>query len=125
MKPENFTIRGIKNFRKELAVVIRIKKHLRKQEQNQNLKQFSAEAVEMAQKESTSLENLRVLARHYNIAYAEFRGKARSQIENKTGENTRQPDESLILSIKEAMAKAMTPVVPVNPVVPEVMPNAS
>ena len=118
MKPENFTVVGVKSFMKELAVTIRILKQLRKQEENQHIQHFAPEAIERAKKES--LGSLRFQARHYHIAYSEFRGNVRSQIETKA---TLKADESLILSLKEAMLAAMPkPIEAVN--VPEVASNA-
>jgi hypothetical protein len=108
MKIEKYTVPAVKAFLKDLAVMIRILKQLRKEEQNQRIGHFPADAIELAKAES--LDTLRFQARHYHIAYSEFRGKERSQIENKA--NT-QPDESLISGIKAAMAEANPRVVEV------------
>ena len=101
MKMENYTVAGVKAFLKDLAAMIRILKQLRKEEQNQHIGHFPADMIERA--ESESLGILRYQARHYHIAYSEFRGRERNQIENKA--NT-EPDESLISNIKDAMAEA-------------------
>jgi len=108
MKIEKYTVSAVKAFLKELAIMIRISKQLRKCTENQRIEHFPAEAVKKASNES--LDSLRHQARHYHIAYSEFRGRERSQIENKT--NTKV-DEALIAQIKSAMAEASPRVVEV------------
>jgi hypothetical protein len=100
MKTENYTVPAVKAFLKELAIMIRILKQLRKEEQNQHLQHIPADVIERARAES--LDTLRYQARHYHIAYSEFRGRERNQIENKA--NTKA-DESLIAQIKTAMTE--------------------
>lgn len=104
MKTENYTVPAVKAFLKELAIMIRILKQFRKEEQNRRIEHFPAELVKKACTES--LDTLRYQARHYHIAYSEFRGRERNQIENKA--NTKA-DESLITQIKAAMAEANPP----------------
>ena len=120
MKPENFTIPSIKAFLKDLALMIRICKQLRKLEKNQHLDHFKVEDVAAAAKKVTSLYSLRFQARHYHIAYCEFRGRTRQQIEAKVNHATAKfnTDEKLIISLKESMVAANQALLPVTPEVP-------
>ena len=63
MKIESYTVSGVKAFLKELAVMIRILKQLRKEEQNQQIGHFPADAIERAKAES--LDTLRFQSRYY------------------------------------------------------------
>lgn len=114
MKCTSYKVKGVKAFLKELSEVIRVAKQLRKLERNRKLGKIPEDIMDKATK--SSVESLKFLARHHHIAYSEFRGRTREEIERKT--NT-EPDESLIKTIKDEMAKA-------NPrQEPEVVPDAA
>lgn len=114
--PKTYLVSDIKSFLKQLATVIRIKKIMRKEPHNQHLEGFSPEQLDMAKKMFTyggfqPLENIRALAsaketyRAHHIAYCEFRGKSRSQIENKTSDGSPYPPK-WVEEIKAKMLSA-------------------
>ena len=115
MKPASYTFQGIKNFRKELDTVIRIKKQQRKDTTNQRLHGFSAEQLAFADTMSPlpsesnyikayALKDLRDTARSYHIAISELRGHTREEIERNPETDA---DEKFILSIKSQITSAM------------------
>jgi hypothetical protein len=116
------TIKNVKEYLKGIAKRITILKVLRKDIPNQNLKGFDPTLVDEVKKLTeekpgtyryyTTPEYLvRTNAsefRHYHIAYCEFRGKTREQIENKVSEHTtRNTDEKYITIIKERIIHDM------------------
>jgi len=108
MKPENHTISKVRQFLKLQSEVIHVLKQLRKCEQNQHIGSVSPEAqavIESYKKRpyytaDFFLAGLRNDARHYHIAWSEFFGKTREQIEAKSN---KPPCEELIQSIKYAL----------------------
>lgn len=111
----DYTLKGVKAYLKNLAKIIRIKKHLRKDAQNQHVEQFSAEDLALAATIQPSswdtrgvwlISNLKAEYRSLHIAYCEFRGKTREQIESKVTEGN-EPNESQIKTNLEMISAAM------------------
>ena len=117
MYSEKHTIKNIKSYLKNIAKRITILKQLRKMECNQNLKGFDPKLVDEVKDlvNKSYSENYLVKVnskefRHYHIAYCEFRGKTRKQIENKVSEVTLlyyNTKEEYIKEIKEKMTHDM------------------
>jgi hypothetical protein len=107
---EKHTVQNVKQYLKDLAQSIRILKILRKMEKNQNLKGFDPEKVENLKQDlnSRSLFSTLILRqityRQYHIAYSEFRGRTREEIEPFT---KNPPNSRLIDNIKKQMEEAM------------------
>jgi len=98
MKLEIYTVKSIKAYLKKLSVLIKIAKQLRKLPENQNLSPYDVDLVNEANTKlacSWSEE-----ARHFHIAYCEFRGTPRSLIEPKTDN---PPNETYITNILKKM----------------------
>ncbi len=109
MKAISYTVKGVKTLLKKLSVLIRIAKQLRKLPENQNLSSFNQDLITEASQHSVS--SLQYEARHYHIAYCEFRGRTRLVIEPKTNN---EPSESYIKTIIENMSKAMNEIMVMN-----------
>lgn len=114
--PKTYLVSDIKSFLKQLATVIRIKKIMRKEPHNQHLEGFSQEQLDLAEKVYSNsglsswhlvynLESIRDAYRAHHIAYCEFRGKSRSQIENKTSDGSPYPPK-WVEEIKAKMLSA-------------------
>lgn len=110
----DYTIKGIKAYLKDLAKILRIKKHLRKDEENRRMSQFKAEDLKLAEtvqpgkweNSADVVRSLRSEYRHLHIAYCEIRGKERKQIESKVAEGN-EPDESIIKVYMDKINAAM------------------
>ena len=110
-----YTVYDVKKHLKQLAVEIRALKQLRKLEHNQNLNVLNSiepeileKAMQRAKKDYgaiNAVHNACYEFRNWHIAYCEFRGKSREQIEKPADGNS--PNEQLIAQIKENMAVAM------------------
>lgn len=114
--PQTYLVSDIKSFLKQLATVIRIKKIMRKADHNQHLEGFSQEQLDLAEKVysnsglvswqlARNLDSIRDMYRAHHIAYCEFRGKSRTQIENKTSDGEPYPND-VIERIKSRMLGA-------------------
>jgi hypothetical protein len=125
MNIEKHTIKNVKEYLKDIAKRITILKVLRKDIPHQNLKGFDTALVDEVKKLTIPSELdrypryynspeylVRVNSRefrHYHIAYCEFRGRTREQIENKVSEHTTlwRTDEKYIKEIKEKITHDM------------------
>jgi hypothetical protein len=102
MKLEKFDNESVKQYRKDLDEVIRIKKMQRKDEANRRMAHFSAFHISMANAitgwcQKWVLDGLREEARALHIAVCELRGRERSAIEPKTDS---KPNERMVSEFK-------------------------
>jgi len=98
MKLEKYTVKSVKAYLKNLSVLIKIAKQLRKLPENQNLKSFDVDLINEANRKHAF--HWSEEARHFHIAYCEFRGTPRSLIEPKT---KNPPNETFIANIIKKM----------------------
>lgn len=109
---DNYSLSNIKKYLKDLSYQIRISKIFRKQKSNQKFKGFDICQVDkirdLIEKEHIGacglVETLSYNFRHFHIAYCEFRGKTREQIERKSRVS---PQEYIIDHIKSQILRDM------------------
>lgn len=109
---KEYTVKNVKKYLKKLSNKISIVKQLRKLKRNQDLRGFNEELINLVIKDielgyciEDTLRIYRRHFRHHHIAYCEFRGRSRDEIEKPAEDN--RPNEKDIKLIKEKMTKAM------------------
>jgi len=97
-----FTTKNVRSFLKTIAKTIRVLKVLRKERIGERLKNFTEEEINQAKSETFSLAYIRDYARHLHIAYSEFLGNKREDIERTC---ITKPRESQIQQFKDLLTR--------------------
>ena len=100
---EEYTLYNVKEYLKKLGTKISIKKQMCKTVYR-DLSRFTPGLVSEVYSERRRLGNYQNEFRHLHVAYCEFRGRTREQVERKT-ENP--PNEDLIKDLKFKIKIAM------------------
>ena len=101
MQPKSYSRHDVKQYRKDIDVLIRIRKEMRKTVREPQFGEATEDQIKQAQ--ALSLWWLKETARVFHIAVSELRGRSRDQIERDPHE---PPDEKRIGSVKKEMRDA-------------------